>query len=397
MHPALHLSVDGGRAALAYPGDTVTPPLTSAWQSLRLGLHLLVGFLLALVVIDSVREAGPSRVPTLLVAGLLAAVYVAGLLPVVRRSRPATLVWLAVLVLTWVVLMLLTPEGIWLAFPLFFLTAYLLPDRPAALCVGLLTLAAVLGFGWHRHELTVGTVIGPTLGALVALTTVLGLRLVERESARRGVLEERERLAREIHDTLTQGLSSISLLLGAADSAVATGASSEATRHIRRARDVARDNLDEARRFVRALSPSDLADASLPAALGRLVEKTRRGDDLTVTLDVSGEPSPVPTAYDVALLRIAQAGLANAVTHSAASRVAVTLSYMDTEIALDVVDDGRGFDAAATPVRTDGSGFGLAAMRARAEQLGGRFAVESGPGEGTAVAVTFPLAAGGST
>ncbi|HJR39594.1 MAG TPA: histidine kinase, partial [Nocardioidaceae bacterium] len=194
----------------------MTPPLTSAWQSLRLGLHLLVGLLLALVVIDSVREAGPSRVPTLLVAGLLGAVYVAGLLPVVRRSRRVTLGWLAVLVLSWIALMLLTPEGIWLAFPLFFLTAFLLPDRPAALCVGLLTLAAILGFGWHRHELTVGTVIGPTLGSLVALTTVLGLRLVERESARRGVLEERERLAREIHDTLTQGLSSIHLLLGAA-------------------------------------------------------------------------------------------------------------------------------------------------------------------------------------
>ncbi|HET6625336.1 MAG TPA: sensor histidine kinase [Nocardioidaceae bacterium] len=366
--------------------------LASAWQSIQIGLHLLMAFLLGIVVLGALDAGQPERAAILTTSAVLAAVYLVGLLPQVRRVRPYALLWLGALVAAWLVLMVLTPEGVWLAFPLFFLTAHLLGDRLAVPAVAALTVAAVLGFGWHQHVLSAGTVIGPSLGALVALGTVLGLRAVDRESTRRGVLEERERLAQEIHDTLTQGLSSIHLLLGAADG-VLTSDPTAAAAHIERAREVARDNLDEARRFVRALSPSDLADASLPAALRRLVDKTTHGDGPVMTFEVSGDPSTVPTAYDVALLRIAQAGVSNALVHSGAGRVALTLSYMGPEIALDIVDDGRGFDPATLSTPADGHGFGLPAMRARTEQLGGRFTVESSPESGTAVAVTFPLGA----
>jgi len=376
----------------AYPGRIVNPSaLASAWPLIRLSLHLLVGVLLTLTLFRAVTGDPTTRPWVLAVAFLMAVVYVLGSLRAVRRSRGRGLAWLAVLVLVWVALMLLTPEGIWLAFPLFFLTAHLLTDRLAGVAVAGLAVAAIVGFGWHRHELSLGTVVGPVLGALVALVTVNGLRTVHRESERRGVLEERERLAREIHDTLAQGLSSIHLLLGAAEGTLGTDPAAAAG-HIARARAVAGENLEEARRFVRALTPSDLADSSLPAAIARLVQKTNANGSLSVHLEVSGTPATLPSSYDVAFLRIAQAGVDNALAHADAGRVGLTLSYMESEIALDIVDDGQGFDLSA--LRTDGThGFGLTAMRSRAEQLGGSFAVESAPGQGTAIAVTFPILA----
>ncbi|RPK47059.1 Signal transduction histidine-protein kinase/phosphatase DegS [Streptomyces sp. ADI93-02] len=114
---------------------------------------------------------------------------------------------------------------------------------------------------------------------------------------------------------------------------------------------------------------------------------------------VSGTPVELPTPYEVALLRTAQSALANTVQHSGAGRAEITLSFMETSVSLDVVDDGRGFHTntdtagAAEPASTTGGGFGLPAMRARAASLGGTLTVESGPGQGTAVAVTLPLPA----
>jgi signal transduction histidine kinase len=239
----------------------------------------------------------------------------------------------------------------------------------------------------------------------VAVATVIGYQTLYRESERRrrlieeliatraelaaaertaGTLAERERLAREIHDTLAQGLSSIQLLLRAAQRALPP--QSPAAPHIEQARAAAQDNLAEARRFVRALSPPDLENGSLAGALERLCT-TAPG--LTVRFTESGTPAGLPTPYEVALLRIAQSALANTVRHARAHRAEITLSFMDTAVALDIVDDGRGFDPVSAPAG-DG-GFGLPAMRSRAESLGGTFTVESAPGQGTAVAITLPL------
>lgn len=210
------------------------------------------------------------------------------------------------------------------------------------------------------------------------------------------MLAERERLAREIHDTLAQGLSSIQLLLRAAERALPQRPGT-ALGHVRQARTAAVGNLAEARRFVRALSPPDLEAGSLPAALERLCATTARTSPLAVHCQVSGVPTALPTAHEVALLRIAQSALANTVRHAGARRAELTLSYMDTEVALDVVDDGAGFVPAEVPApgsaAARGTGFGLAAMRARARALQGTLVVESAPGEGTAVAVTLPCPA----
>ncbi|MBD0711891.1 MULTISPECIES: sensor histidine kinase [unclassified Streptomyces] len=435
--------------------------LTPAPRLPRLCLDLLTAGLLALAAVRAHSGAG---VAAALVTG---GVYAAGSrLAVVRRSRRAAAGWLAVLGGAWLVMLCLTPEALWVAFPLYFLQLHLLPTRWSLPVVALTAGAAILAYVGHGAPLNPGVFIGPLLGAAVAVATVLGYQALYRESERRrrlieelistraelaaaerhaGTLAERERLAREIHDTLAQGLSSIQLLLRAAERALPPG--SPAAGHIDRARREAQDNLAEARRFVRALAPPDLEHGSLAAALERLCEpgagaglyaagpsatpygagaepvsqEVTAGQAATggpggagasgepadasgpgapgagggprVRFSVSGAPVELPTPYEVALLRIAQSALANTVRHAAASRAEITLSFMGSSVTLDVVDDGAGFDPGAVRPSSDG-GFGLPAMRSRAESLGGTFTVESAPGQGTAVAVSLPLPAG---
>ncbi|MFH9424391.1 sensor histidine kinase [Streptomyces sp. NPDC017529] len=377
----------------------------------------MVAALLALAAVRAVADHSPNTPAVTGAAVLLLAVYAVGpTLPPVRTSTAAAALWLAAVMAVWTVLLALTPLGVWLAFPLFFVQLHLLPLRWGLPAVLVTTLVAIGGFGWHTHVLTVGTVVGPALGAAVAVAVVLGYQALYRESEQRrrlieeltaarselaaaehaaGVLAERERLAREIHDTLAQGLSSIQLLLRAAERALPQGPDTEtALGHVRQARQAAVDNLAEARRFVRALSPPDLEAGSLPAALERLCATTAQASGVAVHCQVSGAPVELPTPHEVALLRIAQSALANTVRHAGAGRAELTLSYMDTEVALDVVDDGAGFVPAEVPApgsgAGSGTGFGLAAMRARARALHGTLAVESAPGEGTALAVTLP-------
>ncbi|POX38652.1 two-component sensor histidine kinase [Streptomyces sp. Ru73] len=376
----------------------------------------MVAALLALAAGRAVADHAPDGPAVIGAAGVLALVYALGpVLPKVSAAPAAAALWLVAVLAVWATLVLLTPDGVWLAFPLFFVQLHLLPLRWALPVVAVTTAVAVGGFGWHAGTLTIGTVLGPALGAAVAVAVVLGYQALYRESEQRrrlieeltvarsdlaaaertaGVLAERERLAREIHDTLAQGLSSIQLLLRAAERAL-PGRPESALGHVRHAREAAVDNLAEARRFVRALSPPGLEHGSLPAALERLCETTARTTGLAVHCHVSGTPAALPTPHEVALLRIAQSALANTVRHAAAHRAELTLSYMDTEVALDVVDDGTGFRPSEVPAPgadTGGGGFGLAAMRARARALHGTFVVESAPGEGTAVAVTLPVA-----
>ncbi|MFD9205621.1 sensor histidine kinase [Streptomyces sioyaensis] len=399
--------------------ETVTAPsLAPVVRALRSCLHLMVAALLALAAVRAVADHTPNAPAVLAAASALCALYVTGhRLPRLRASTGAAALWLTALALVWLVLLALTPDGVWVAFPLFFVQLHLLPLRWALPAVAATTLAAVAGFGWHTHTLSVGTVLGPFLGAAVAVAVVLGYQALYRESEQRrrlieeltatrselaaaeraaGRLAERERLAREIHDTLAQGLSSIQLLLRAAER-VLPQQPTAALGHVRQARTTAVDNLAEARRFVQALSPPALEAGSLPAALERLCATTARSSGLTVHCQVSGVPLALPTPHEVALLRIAQSALANTVRHAAAGRVELTLSYMDTEVALDVVDDGAGFRPADVPApgsaAAPGTGFGLAAMRARARALQGTLAVESAPGEGTAIAVTLPCPA----
>ncbi|WUW20706.1 sensor histidine kinase [Streptomyces sp. NBC_01463] len=388
----------------------VHPPVAAA---LRLCLHALLLGLLALAAVKAVSGGEPRAGAVVAASCVLAAVYAAGALaPAVQPRTRAGALWLAVLGALWLVLLVLSPDALWVAFPLYFLQLHLLPMRWSLPAVAATAAAAIASFLLHGAEVTPGTFIGPLLGAAVAVATVVGYDALFRESERRrelieelvstraeladaeraaGTLAERERLAREIHDTLAQGLSSIQLLLRAAERTLPADA--PATAHVRRAREAAQDNLAEARRFVRALTPPDLENGSLAAALERLTARTTT-PALTVQFAVSGTPVELPTPYEVALLRTAQSALANTVQHAGARRAEITLSFMDTSVSLDVVDDGRGFaegTRAGTGPATGTSGFGLPAMRSRARSLGGTLSVESAPEQGTAVALTLPL------
>lgn len=404
--------------------DPVAPvdpgALSPVLRVLRACMHALVAVLVVVLVVRA--TAAPDGVgrhgsfvagPTAVSLGALAfsVVYATGAwLPRVRHSVRAAGVWLSVLLACWVVLVLLTPDAVWLAFPLFFLELHLLRRWGLLAVLGTLVVT-VAGFGWHQHALGFGTVLGPAIGAAVVVATVRGYEALARESEQRrrliaeltatradlaaaehdaGVLAERERLAREIHDTLAQGLSSIQLLLRAAERTL-DAAPDRAREQVATAREAAATNLAEARRFVRDWAPPDLESGSLVEALEALCARTTATSGIGAHVTVSGTPMELPAAHEVALLRIAQQAVANAVAHADASHVELTLSLMETEVALDVVDDGRGF----APVdAVGGTGFGLATMRARARALGGTLAVESAPGAGTAVAATLPLPSG---
>ena len=207
---------------------------------------------------------------------------------------------------------------------------------------------------------------------------------------RAGILEERGRLAREIHDTLAQGFISIVAHLEAAEGALAPG-SDQTRRHLEQARRTARENLVEARHLVAALRPEILEGSSLSGALGRLARRWSEETRIPATVSVTGGERALPQESQVALFRAAQEALSNARRHARAGRVEITLSYMEDLVALDVQDDGEGFDPRGA--RPDGS-FGLRAMRERVVALGGSLLVESEPGVGCTLVVELPLLVG---
>jgi signal transduction histidine kinase len=326
-----------------------------------------------------------------------------------RAGRPA--VWVVGMVVLWGALTAIAPSFAWCAVPVAFAVLRVLPFGWAVGTVVAMT--ALLTVAWQR--ITPGLdpvqVVGP-VG--IALVTVLAFRaldlesrerqeLVERlvdaqdalaaEQHRTGALAERARLSRDIHDSVGQGLSSINLLLQAAEQ----DWDAQPTRSrdlVGTAASTARDGLDEVRRVVRDLAPAVLATAdadALPAMLERAAAES--GLDVPVEVRFDGDPGAVPPAVAAALVRTARGGLANVREHAAAGRVALTLTCHPDEVVLDVRDDGRGFDP--TRVRPAGlRGRGLAGIKERAAALGGNAYVESAAGEGTTVSVHLPLDAG---
>jgi signal transduction histidine kinase len=213
-------------------------------------------------------------------------------------------------------------------------------------------------------------------------------------------LRERHRMAREIHDTLAQGFTSIVMNLEAAEGAMPQGFM-RAQHHLNQARITARESLTEARRLVWALRPDLLEEASLPDALGELAQRWSQESGITAAFATTGTPCPLLPEIEATLFRVAQEALSNVRKHArGASRAALTLSYMGDTVALDTRDDGAGFDPAreVEKVRDRYSGgFGLRGMRERVEGVGGTLSIESAPGEGSALVVELPAVLSGST
>jgi signal transduction histidine kinase len=210
-----------------------------------------------------------------------------------------------------------------------------------------------------------------------------------------GAGDERQRMAREIHDTLAQGLTGIITQLEAAQQ---TSNDDERERRIGHAKRLARESLAEARRSVQALRPRALEDSKLPEALAEETARWSATSGVDAEVKTTGDARALHPEVEVTLLRVAQEALANVAKHAGASRTWITLSYMGDVVTLDVRDDGTGFavangdNSAVGEVATNSAdgGFGLIAMRQRVGRLGGRLEIESAPGAGTAVSASLP-------
>ncbi len=364
------------------------------------------------------RHPGEPRTPWIIaLSAVLALLYVLG--PALGATPdPRRLLWLGAVVGVWVVLVILAPSYAWCAVPLFYTGLRTLPTRAALALVTVLTALVVAA------QLRLADGFDPNLAlappAVAAVATAVFVHM-QRQSARQraliddllrtrrelaaterreGTLAERQRLSMEIHDTLAQGLSSQRMLLQAAERVWDTDAAA-ARAHVRTAESIADRGLAEARRLVRDLAPVDLAEAgpdparALPTAL-RALARRESGAGLTVRFHAEGAPAALADRARSALLRIAQGALANVREHAGARTAAVTLTYLDDQVVLDVADDGHGFSPGASGgsgpagAARGARGHGLPAIRARAAQLGGTLAVESAPGEGTVLSVAIP-------
>lgn len=203
------------------------------------------------------------------------------------------------------------------------------------------------------------------------------------ETREASVLGERQRVAREIHDTVAQNLMGIILNLEAARD----GAPSDTVdKHIDLALQTARETLEEARSIVWALKPPMLDGHPLPTALSRTLEGWSRVNGIEARFDVEGAPHRLPTAVEVTTLRVLQEACANIAKHAGASTARVVLGYAPTQVTLRVKDNGHGFDPASAGV----AGFGLTTMRQRVEALGGNLTIETTVGRGSEVSIRIP-------
>jgi signal transduction histidine kinase len=225
-----------------------------------------------------------------------------------------------------------------------------------------------------------------------ALTENAGLHaqlLVQAREA--GMLDERQRMAGEIHDTIAQGLAGIVTQLEAADHTMRRP--DQLRDHLASARKLARNSLAQARRSVRALAPEPLGDARLPDAVRELADDWSTTSGVPVTVTVTGDARPLLPDLEVTLFRVAGEALVNVAKHAAAGRVGLTLSYMEDVVVLDVRDDGTGFpatDVLSSGYDGSGHGYGLTSMRRRLQRVAGSLGVESAPGEGATVTGTVP-------
>jgi len=407
---------------------------------LRISLHVGFAVLLLVAVVRLLAGTAGSPSPVAVIAGLglsaaLALVYLVGTILEKRHATgagrfdptPYSGWWLAAVMILWLLLLLVSGDFAWVAFPLFFLQLHVLPRRLALPAIVVST-ALLIGALWFHSRgaadggLQLAMVLGPMFGAGFAVVTGVAYRalFLEAENQRivaddlrrtraelaktqhdAGVLTERERLAREIHDTLAQGFSSIVLMGRSAGKALEEGDVKAANERLRIVQETASANLAEARSFVRDLRPPALEESDLVDTLRRLCAKTEteaaaRGTTLRCRFELVGTPLDLPNTYQTTLLRAAQASLANVWAHARASAVVVTLSFLGSEVTLDVFDDGVGFEPSAVVVkaRGDGTGVGLQSLRERLAALEGSLDIESAPGEGTVVALRVPLPAG---
>lgn len=221
------------------------------------------------------------------------------------------------------------------------------------------------------------------------ITLLYRLRVRRLQAQFDAVLAERNRIAREIHDTLAQGFAGVSMQLELTAQLLAKSQVSAAHEQIDRTRSFVREGLAEARRTIRELRTSTAQD-SLPVRLTRLAEQAPT-QALTVQVKIGGVYRPLAPALESEVLRIAQESLTNVDRHAGATRVSVDLRYDSNRLTLTITDDGQGFEGSDTSLLEKGH-FGLQGMRERAAQIGARLIIESSPGKGAKIMLDVPAA-----
>lgn len=387
------------------PPAGATLPAGSGPAAGRLGridaaVHL--GFAVLLVasaVRYAMRHSLQDNLFVLGLAGTVCALY--AVVAVLAGQGRRWAVWMLVLVAAWAALVIAAPSFAWCSFAIFFLCRTAFAGPVAYVAAGATAAATAVGL----FRLSDGTDFAMLLGPLaVGVMLMLIYDRIEHDAAeqrrlhaevslvqgelaaserRAGTIAERERVSREIHDTVTQGLASSLLLLEAAER---SWPGQESRRELNDATQLLRRNLSETRGLVHELASPGLDASPLPEALHQAAAQYLPHARLVVT----GEPRDIPAEVRHALLRVVQSAAANIQQHANAATATLTLGFLPGSVTLDIYDDGTGFDPSAAAPPSDAGGYGIRAMRQRVEQLGGVFSVESSPGEGTIVAAQVP-------
>lgn len=332
---------------------------------------------------------------------------------VVRSSldRPAqslnvrNTLWLALICVPWSWLIVLTPDASYLGLALYFLALWLLPPVTGSVAAIVLAALTATGQGVH-HGWSSGAVLGPLAGAAILIVVMIGFRALMAESAARaaliaelrstqsrlaetereaGVLAERARLGRELHDTVAQHLSSIQLLIHAAE-AHGAGRDAASAGALVQAREAAAAALADTRAFIKDLAPTPLQEASFETVLERLAR------DAGAEFECTGTVTKLPVPVEAALVRITQEALQNTAKYAGDAPRRVTVECEDDQVVVEIADEGPGFVLEEAGPAPDGSsGYGIPGMRARAAALGGYLAVVTAPGEGTLVRASIPI------
>src|SRR6266850_1519799 len=260
-------------------------------------------------------------------------------------------------------------------------TILFVPMLVAGRVSGFIGIRFTLKRGFRPEEIELTRALAHQATLAIQLTR---LSVQSRQSA---VTAERNRMARDIHDTLAQGFTGVIVQLEAVEEAMCQNQAVKAAGHLNQAGDLARESLREARRSVQALRPRALEGKQLSEALKDLIEKMTRGTTVHAKFTLQGKRRKLPPEWEANLLRIGQEVLTNVLRHAQAGEFKALLVFDSREIRLDLRDNGCGFD----PQRRH-EGFGLQGMRERAEGMGGQLTIQSAAGKGTAISIVLPVA-----
>lgn len=398
-------------SAQPHPHTDRTHPVVRAMQ---FGQYVIGTVLITLGMIRAIGCAS-SPWPAILAGAALAAWLFSGLIVAnISTQSRATRIWFVVGCVVWLGAVVVSPDFVWLGFLMWLLCGHLLPLGPALItALGILTVIITAPL-MHHGTTSVANIVGPAVGGVFAFGISRGylelLREAERREAtlealeraraetenlqdelalsqrRSGELAERERIARDIHDTVAQSLSSMQLF---AHAAAGTTKDPDNKRGFEQLATLASEGLTDVRRIIAELSPAELDDGALAEALNRMLQRLSSQTGIEYALEVDSTlPTLAPTT-EVTLLRAAQSILANVRTHARASHVTVNLIDEGDIVRLDVIDDGIGFNPAG--LRAGPASYGLKFLRNRLRELGGDLAVESAIAEGTACSVHLPI------